>query len=392
MDLRKQRNIVALFIIGYLAYSAIYIARLNFSTAATLFEELGKLDKTQISLIGSIFSLVYAFAKIPNGYIGDRISAKSVVVCGLAVVGISNLLIGIFPNFISILILWGVNAFGQSMLWGPLLRIFAANCEDGTFRKVSKLLGSAVAVGSIIGLLLAGVCVSAGSVVACFLFPSAFALIMAVIVKLFFADAKGDKKPKEGNIVQSFARLIQQAKFRWIIFPAVAHGIIKDNINVWMAVYVVDVFGIDLKVIAGYVFVVPLFGFVGRMLYMPVYRWLKSDYKVSMVSFGACAVITAILCVPNVTAMVAIVCLGLISALISMINVHFLSAFPSEYAEQNCISLVASAMDVLTYSGAGIGTLCFGVLIQHFGYSSMFLIWIVISLVSVFFLQYMRKT
>lgn len=258
MEKEKNRKFICMFIIGYLGYSVIYVARLNFSTAATLFEQLGTLDKTQISLIGSVFSLVYALAKLLNGYIGDRFSAKSVMVCGLTIVGISNLLIGIFPHFISILILWGANAYGQSMLWGPLLRIYSENFDAKKFKIVSNLLSSSIAVGSIAGLLLASACISAGSAAACFLIPSAITLIVASVIRLFFLDARSSEKKAQVGIRQAFAVLLGEKNFHWIVFPAVAHGIIKDNVNVWMAMYVVDTFGIDLKAIAGYVFVIPL--------------------------------------------------------------------------------------------------------------------------------------
>ena len=36
--------------------------------------------------------------------------------------------------------------------------------------------------------------------------------------------------------------------------PAISHGMIKDNINVWLAVYFVDSYGIDLKQMAGFIF------------------------------------------------------------------------------------------------------------------------------------------
>ena len=67
----KKKPFLLIFLIGYLAYSAIYVARLNFSVASALLEAGGILDKAQIGIIGSIFSFTYAVSKIPNGYIGD---------------------------------------------------------------------------------------------------------------------------------------------------------------------------------------------------------------------------------------------------------------------------------------------------------------------------------
>lgn len=110
---------------------------------------------------------------------------------------------------------------------------------------------------------------------------------------------------------------------------------IKDNINVWLAVYFADSYGIDLKQMAGFVFLVPVFAFAGRMLYVPVYRVLKNECTISTVSFGVCVLAAAVLVQKRIPAVLALFCFGIISARISMINTHLLSAFPAEFPEQN---------------------------------------------------------
>lgn len=386
MSGKEKRRFLLIFLTGYLTYSSIYIARLNFSVAAPLLEGNGILNKAQIGIIGSIFSLVYALSKLPNGYIGDKFSTKKVIICGLCIAGISNLMIGMFPGFLSIAVLWGINAYGQSMLWGPMLRTFSDNYGETRFKKISQLLVSSVAVGSILGLWLAARCASMESAAVCFFIPGGITLLMAFATALFFADAKGKKQERSETMGQALLRIFGESKFRWMTVPAIAHGMIKDNINVWLAIYFVDTYGIDLKKIAGFIFLVPVFAFLGRILYLPIYRAVKNEYIISMLSFGLCGISAVVLCIKSLPAALALLCLGMISALVSMINTHLLSTFPAEFSGQNHISFIASIMDMLTYGGAGIGSLCFGVLILHFGYESMFLIWTGASILSVLFL------
>ncbi len=387
----KKKPFLLIFLIGYLAYSAIYVARLNFSVASALLEAGGILDKAQIGIIGSIFSFTYAVSKIPNGYIGDRFSSRKVIVIGLMIVSVSNLLIGWFPGFWSIAALWGGNAYGQSMLWGPMLRTFSECCEEKKAKKVSQFLVSSVAAGSIIGLWLATYCASYGSAAFCFLLPGCVTAVMALVVKFFFADAAGAAKSRKGSIGQSFRNVWGEPEFRRIIFPAIAHGMIKDNINVWLGVYFIDTFQIDLERVAGYVFIIPVFALLGRMLYPAVYRILKNDSMVSGFSFLCCAVAAAVLCTDGVSALVAMVCLGVLSAMVAMINTHMLSIFPTMFSAKGSLSFTASVMDLLTYTGAGIGSLIFGMLIQYFGFKSMFLIWGAVSVASFLLLELFRR-
>jgi len=49
-------------------------------------------------------------------------------------------------------------------------------------------------------------------------------------------------------------------------------------------------------------------------------------------------------------------------------------------------------MDLATYGGGGIGSLVYGFTIKAFGYTPMFVSWIVISVVSIFILRSFNTT
>lgn len=398
MNRLKNRPVV-FFIIYYLAYSSIYIARMNFSVASALFETAGILTKTQIGWIGSIFSFGYAITKIPGGYIGDQKPARKIIVCGLLITAVSNLLIGFMPAFYSIAILWGLNAIGQSLLWGPTLSTVNHYCSGEKGKLMKQLLSSSVAVGSILGLLVAGFCSSALGAAACFLIPGAITLLMALMIQVTAPDrqtpAESGNRPETTraenptaaqNVApgkQSVLAFLGDRSFHEVIIPAVSHGMIKDNVNVWLAIYFVDTFGIDISSLVFYIFVIPLFGLIGRLLYPALYKLLKNDCLISGLAFGLCILLLIPLFSPAVTPVAAMLCLGMISAMVSAINVHLLSMFPSRYAGQGNVSLAASLMDVLTYGGAGLGSLFFGSLIQRWGYGSMFTVWGCVSAVSI---------
>lgn len=389
---KRERKLFGLvFWVSYFAYSALYIARLNFSVASALFESMGILDKSQIGIIGSIFAFTFAIAKVPNGFLGDRKSTRKIIVIGLLITSISNLLIGVIPRFWSIAILWGLNAYGQSMLWGPLLRSFSETYTQEQYTRISQFLVSSVAVGSILGLVIATECATLLGAAACFLIPGMISLLMAVLARFFILDVPGHPESEKINLLGAFRNVLSSPKFRKVIFPAVSHGMVKDNINVWLAVYFIDVYGVDVESMVGYIFFIPVFAFAGRMLYPVLYRKFQDAYYVSSTAFAVCAFVSILLCVTRLPMYAALLGLGVISAMISVINTHMLSAFPSEFSDSGSLSFVASVMDLLTYGGAGIGSLVFGVLIQAFGYGSMFAIWGAASAVSIVMVLRARK-
>lgn len=379
---KAEKNFTFIFTVGFLAYASIYIARLNFAVASAAFESGGLLNKAQIGIIGSIFSFTYAISKVPGGVLGDRYSGGSVIALGLLLAGLSNLAIAVFPVFAVIAAAWGINALGQSMLWGPLLRTMSEICSEEQYKKVSRSLGISIAIGSIAGILTASFSLTRFGVRACFAIPAILTFIMAAAVRCFFPNVPGHMGKSLSDTVNAVKGITGQAEFKSMFIPAMGHGMIKDNINVWLAVFFVDTYAIDISKVGGYVFFIPLMSLLGKTLYPVLYRYLKSDYKISISSFIMCIVCSLYLVSGKASVAEAVFCMGMLAALVAAINTHILAVIPGQIAEQSNMSFAASVMDLLVYGGAGLGSLIFGGLIQKYGYGSMFAIWAAASAVS----------
>ena len=130
-----KKRTMWIFLVCYLAYTAIYIARVNLSIVSPELKNMEMLDAAEIGMLGSVFSVVYACGRMINGYIGDKQPPWLMMSVGLFFAGISNILIGFFPPFVGILLLWGVNAFSQSMLWSSVLKIVSSIYDEQTAKK-----------------------------------------------------------------------------------------------------------------------------------------------------------------------------------------------------------------------------------------------------------------
>ena len=76
--MQNQKHLVKgtgfIFIITYLAYTSIYIARLNLSIATPELTAGGIMNEAQIGLLGSIFSVVFAIGRLLNGVLNDKLT------------------------------------------------------------------------------------------------------------------------------------------------------------------------------------------------------------------------------------------------------------------------------------------------------------------------------
>lgn len=103
------------------------------------------MSASQIGIMGGGFFLFYSAGQLLNGFLGDIFPPKLMVMSGLFLTAASNLGIGFLPDSRIIILLWGINGFAQSMLWGPLLRTLAAYFPPRRKSFLASILVSSVA-------------------------------------------------------------------------------------------------------------------------------------------------------------------------------------------------------------------------------------------------------
>lgn len=378
------------FLACYLAYTFIYVARLNLSMASPGFIAENILTQEQVGMIGSVFFVVYALGRIINGFLGDRTAPWIMICSGLLLAALSNLFIGIQPVFLSLLFLWGTNAYAQSMLWSSIVRIISEIYPTDKAKKIMSYMVTSVAGGNIIGILLNTVIINRFGLHFAFLIPGGLLLIFCLFVFLTTRHIACETVQQDHLPIHE---LVRDKKIQTMLFPAMFHGMIKDNISLWMTLFFVDQYGIDLNASAAFVLFIPVVGFLGRMAYPFLYKLNKEkEYTLAFRAFLLCVLASALLLLKTLPPVAALLCLSLIYAAISVINTVFLSAFPLQFSASGNQSSVSGIMDFFTYSGAGIGSLLFGYLVAQFGYSAMFLTYAIVSFLSLFWMRKMIRS
>ena len=364
------------FFVCYAAYLFIYVARLNLSMAAPGLKEMQILSVEQIGLLGSVFSVVYACGRLFSGALSDRIAPWKMISTGLFLCGISNLCFGLFPPFPAIMLLWGTNALAQSMLWGSILRILSAIYPEQLAKKRASYMATTVASGNLTGILLNSVLINRFGLSWAFLIPGGITLTIGLIVVRNTRHIQPDIRQKQG---QNFAGLLKKASVQRMLIPAWIHGVLKDNISLWMTVYVMDCFGVNLEQSSYYILLIPILGFLARLLAPELYR-LAGERERPMLAWGFAACIGGALCLVFLapSPWLAMAYLSLVYMAVSAMNACFLSFFPLRFAGEGTVASVSGIMDFATYLGTGISSMVFGVMIEAYGYSAMFVTWAIL--------------
>ena len=379
--MKKTRKILpyVLFWVLYLSYTSTYILRLNLSCASSALEQIGRLNTSQLAFLGGVFSMAYALGKLLNGGLGDRLKPWIMVSAGLLLAGVSNLVMGILPPYGAMLVCWGLNAFGQSMLWGATLRLVSALFDEETARKRASVMGTSIAVGNVLGILITSWLVTNLGIRTVFWVPGALAVGLAAIVVLLARKTVTQETKGVFPLMQLLRKEVLV-----MVLPAVIQGTIKDNVSLFMVDYFAKQFQLDATQNPLYILFIPLSGLAGRTAYPLLHKWMGyNEDKVSMLGFLLCAVCSLPLGLNLGNAVTATICLCGIYAFVSVVNTSFLAVYPLRFAKEGNVSSICSVMDFVVYLGHAVSTAVYGVLIVSRGYGSMYLTWAVFSVAAI---------
>ncbi len=131
----RKRQWAVFFAITF-GYGFYYVCRLSFSVAKKTMADAGVFDAAEMGIIGSALFFAYAFGKLANGVLADRVNVRRFMATGLFLSALINLALGFTTAFWVFLILWGFNGWFQSFGAGSsvvTITHWYSGRERGTF-------------------------------------------------------------------------------------------------------------------------------------------------------------------------------------------------------------------------------------------------------------------
>ena len=380
----ERKKCVGIFLIVYVAYMAVYVARVNLSVAGPVLKGLSILNSAQIGILGSCFFVVYALGRVVNGSLSDSVSPCVMICTGLFLSGLSNICFSFFPSFAAMCVCWTLNAYAQSMLWSSILCTISAMYAKEQEKSRASLMVTSVAAGNIAGILVNSWLLERAAVHFAFLIPGILNILLAIAVFLSIRKIRAPACAQKTHA--SILKLLQNKELRSMGIISMIHGVMKENISLWMAVYVVDTYCVDLTDSALSILLIPCIGFIGRMIYPLLFRLFRErENRVSLLGFLLCAAGSLVLLLGSHGFLLSALELGVIYMAASLVNTSVVSVYPmsEQYANSGNTASVSGMLDFATYLGAGLSSTAYGVLIAAFGYKPMFFSWFVISAISI---------
>ena len=378
----------------WLTYAVMYIGRVNMAIALPFIEQEFGWNTVTLGLISGSFFWVYALGQLVNGTLGDHFPARYFVFVGLVGTALMNLGFGLSQSFAAMVVFWGLNGVFQSMGWGPILKTASNWTAPSERTKVSAFLGTTFVLGSLISWFLSGqILAKFARWELVFWLPSLILGIQAFLWLAIIRDHPRDvgltivasgstlqeRKPPLKLYFQDTLVFLRQPKFLFLALITIIQGMIKDGINLWTPILLVQNHNQSIGVAAIYALLVPTFGFLGVLLASWLNQRAKGHDELTITILFSLGVVSALavrLVLSGDSLLTLTLMIGLCSLVIHGINNLLLSSIPLRYAQSGKTSTLAGFLDFASYVGSGSMTILTGIILKSWGWQTLLVGWV----------------
>ena len=376
----------------FAAYTAAYISRTNLSPSLASIAETFHKNAAATGLLPTLFALPYAVCQIIVGSIADRIQARRLMLIGLCGSAAVNIAFAASQSFQLLLALWFVNGVFQSMLWTPIVRIFATQFRSEVRDNALFFISFTLVAGYVAAWALSGFLTSAFSWRIAFL---ASGTITAAVGLLSAVGLRGVQTRGGTDAADEAAagqlprmpvkRLLLHTNLAFLLLCCFGNGYVRDGIMNWATKLVMDTQGLNLNSTVGIVLIIPAVNFIGIRLGQKVFQKASGNvYTATLILSAVAAVFCALLCVLFRAGALACICtLAVISAMEYGLNPLLTSIMPMQFILSNRVALVAGLMDAFIYVGSAFSGAFVGYLADQSGWTAVFVSWVVFAVIGV---------
>ncbi|HOL54368.1 MAG TPA: MFS transporter [bacterium] len=372
---RLKRRI---FILCWCAYAGAYLCRTNLSIVVPfLIEDLGW-DKGTVGLLGSIFFWVYAFGQLINGYIGDRINTKLFIFFSLLLSSVINIVLGFVVSKFIFTILWGVNGFLLSMLWGPIIRILGLWFPKEESNKIGVGISTSMFAGYLVYWGPIGQFIRNTNWRLAFYIPGILVALFS-LCWLIALPSKEEKIDRESGRIP--VKQLLSPGLIFIALTCMAQGTIKESIGLWTPTILSD----TARSIPDFTMFIPIMGFSGLLSAGWLnYRFNHREEFTVLLLFSLTLISNILLfLLLGLNVYLTICLLGVSLAILYGANALLLANIPLRFVAYGGGSTVAGFLDFSSYTGSAIASIITGNLATNFSWRSVVLLWCIASLAGI---------
>lgn len=237
---KKTPSAKIAFLIGIVCigtYVVNYYLRNMLSVTTPELSQSGAFTKEALALLSSTYMIFYAGGQLVNGFLGDILSPKLMILGGIGLGGAAMIVFPFLPYQTLHVICFAALGFGLSMVRGPLMKIISENTEP----KQARLICVFFSVASFAGPLIASLFVLIFSAKYAFIVSGCVAVAM-VLVCVFILSVMQKKnvvtfRPMPVRSLRSMLDVFRIEGFAFYMVVACLVEISAASVSFWIPTY-----------------------------------------------------------------------------------------------------------------------------------------------------------
>ena len=362
-------------------YLASYVTRniLSVSTPEMIKEAF--FTKEYTGLLSSICFIFYAAGQLINGFIGDRVHPKYMIIMGLGISSVSTFVIPIFDNRILHFTAFALIGFGLSMLRGPLMKVISENTAATHARMICTLFSMAGFAGPLIASILSiffkwRAVFTATGVISVIITVLAVAAITAL-------EKRGEIKfvPKYDKGIAGILNVFKLEDFIFYMFISSIGEIAGSSITFWIPTYTTEHLGFSNDAASTIYSIVSFSALFTPFITLLIYeKLIRNGIKLALVMYVISAVF--FIAVRFIAAPVLNVSMLIIAKMAAAAASSIVwSAYIPGLARSGKVSSANGVIDAAGYAMASLANVLFSTFVGRLGWGGIVNMWYIIMLI-----------
>lgn len=385
-----KRNTKLLIFACWLVYAAVTMARLTYSASlVAIISDLG-ISQSSAGFVLSGFALAYGTGQLVNGLLCKYYNPKAVVAVSLSVSALMTFMLPLFDSVPVMVALWVINGAAQSTLWSLLIRTLSIYLDKGYLGHAIVVISTTTAAGTTLAYALSAVFVALGAWQITFYLAAAILVFVAVVWVNIMSKVSGTVNTCEDGVdaaeKHSCRRisLVFAACLGLMCISAFFNGFVRDGVNSWLPKLLTDEFSVAESVSIILTLLLPLFSILGALIARKLYIRF-GNHQVLNAGFFAVSTVLALcllLTYPYKLLILTVLLFIGIACAMSASNNVVVAMFPLDNRAFMDSGALAGILDTLCYVGSAVAGTAIGTAADNYGWSSMFMIIMIASVVT----------
>lgn len=362
-------------------YLASYVTRniLSVSTPEMIKEAF--FTKEYTGLLSSICFIFYAAGQLINGFVGDRVHPKYMIIMGLGISSVSTFVIPIFDNRILHFTAFALIGFGLSMLRGPLMKVISENTAATHARMICTLFSMAGFAGPLIASILSiffkwrAVFTATGVI-------SVIITVLAVAA-ITTLEKRGEIKfvPKYDKGIAGILNVFKLEDFIFYMLISSIGEIAGSSITFWIPTYTTEHLGFSNDAASTIYSVVSFSTLFTPFITLLIYeKLIRNGIKLALVMYVISAVFfiaVRFTAAPVLNVSMLIIAKVAAAAASSIVW----SAYIPGLARSGKVSSANGVIDAAGYAMASLANVLFSTFVGRLGWGGIVNMWYIIMLI-----------